>query len=110
MNGATCGGRLTEVTSMDDALDFMTPAHHAVRNCVVRELPRTGGAPLPAKQIAAALHLHVSRVAGLLDDLERHLFFVVRNAAGDVTWAFPVTVARTPHRLRFSTGERVSGA
>jgi hypothetical protein len=52
----------------------------------------------------------VRRVVAVLDDLERHLFFVVRDAAGAVAWAFPVTVARTPHRLRFSTGERVGGA
>ncbi|HEV3058078.1 MAG TPA: hypothetical protein VGY48_07505 [Vicinamibacterales bacterium] len=95
---------------MDDALAFMAPTHHAVRNFVVRELPRGSGAPLPAKQIAATLQLELSRVISVLDDLERHLFFLVRNAAGDVTWAFPVTIAPTPHRLRFSTGERVSGA
>jgi hypothetical protein len=95
---------------MEETLDFMTPAHHAVRSFVVRELPRSGGAPLPPRRIAAALHLSVRRVIGLLDDLERHLFFVVRDTAGDVTWAFPVTVATTPHRLRFSTGERISGA
>ena len=65
---------------------------------------------MPPKRIAAALHLSLSRVVGVLDDLERHLFFVVRDAFGEVTWAFPMTVARTPHRLRFSTGERVSGA
>ena len=95
---------------MADTLDFMTSAHHAVRNYVVRELPRNGGAPLAPGRIAAAAHLSLSRVVGLLDDLERHLFFVVRNSVGAVTWAFPVTIAPTPHRLRFSTGERISGA
>jgi hypothetical protein len=95
---------------MDDVLAFMTPTHHAVRNFVVRDLPRGGGAPLPAKRIAAMLRLELSRVIDVLDQLERHLFFLVRNAAGDVTWAFPVTIAPTPHRLRFSTGERISGA
>jgi len=95
---------------MDDVLAFMTPTHHAVRNFVVRDLPRGGGAPLPAKRIAAMLRLELSRVIDVLDELERHLFFLVRSAAGDVTWAFPVTIAPTPHRLRFSTGERVSGA
>jgi len=95
---------------MDDVLAFMTPTHHAVRNCVVRELPRGSGAPLPAKRIAAMLRLELSRVIAVLDELERHLFFLIRNAAGDVTWAFPVTIAPTPHRLRFSTGERISGA
>jgi hypothetical protein len=95
---------------MDDVLAFMTPTHHAVRNFVVRDLPRGGGAPLPAKRIAAMLRLELSRVIDVLDELERHLFFLVRSAAGDVTWAFPVTIAPTPHRLRFSTGERISGA
>jgi hypothetical protein len=95
---------------MNNQLDFMTPAHHAVRNCVVGQLPRNGGAPLSPMQIAAQLHLTLSRVVSVLDDLERHLFFVVRNTEGAVTWAFPVTVAPTPHRLRFSTGERISGA
>jgi hypothetical protein len=95
---------------MDDVLAFMTPTHHAVRNFVVRDLPRGGGAPLPAKRIAAMLRLELSRVIDVLDELERHLFFLVRNAAGDVTWAFPVTIAPTPHRLQFSTGERISGA
>jgi len=49
-------------------------------------------------------------VKTLLDELERNLFFLVRNGAGDVNWAFPVTSDRTPHRLRFDTGERIFGA
>jgi len=94
---------------MDQLLDFMTPAHHAVRNFAVAELPR-GGKALTPERIAARLGLDLSRVIGVLDDLERHLFFVVRNARGSVSWAFPVTVERTPHRLRFSTGESLFGA
>ena len=27
------------------------------------------------------------------------------NPAGEVSWAFPVTVEETPHQLRFGTGE-----
>ena len=46
----------------------------------------------------------------LLDDLEKHLFFLVRDRGGNVSWAFPVTSDRTPHRLRFSTGERIFAA
>ncbi len=49
-------------------------------------------------------------VVQLLDDLEKHLFFLVRNAAGNVSWAFPVSSDRTPHRLRLSTGERIFAA
>ena len=99
-----------KIGGMDASLAFMTPDHHAVRNLVVRELPRNGGRPLTPVQIATSLRLDSRRVAELLDDLERHLFFVVRNARGEVSWAFPVTSEQTPHRLRFSTGERIFGA
>ena len=95
---------------MKDRLAFMTPHHHAVRNFVVRELPRNHGQPLAPVQIAEALRLHVKQTVSLLEDLERHLFFLVRDAHGDVSWAFPVTSDRTPYQLRFSTGERISGA
>jgi hypothetical protein len=95
---------------MDDPLAFMTPPHHTVRNFVVRELPRNSGRPLSATQIASALGWQPELVAGLLADLEKHLFFLVRNARGAVSWAFPVTCDRTPHRLQFSSGERIFGA
>jgi hypothetical protein len=94
---------------MSDHLAFMTPHHHAVRNFVVQELPRYA-APLSPTQIARSLRLDVKHVADLLEDLEKHLFFLVRDARGDVRWAFPVTSDPTPHRLRFSTGERIFGA
>ena len=95
---------------MDDHLAFMTTAHRTVRNFVVRELPRNGGRLLTPTQIASSLSLDSQSVPGLLDDLESHLLFLVRNVHGDVSWAFPVTSDRTPHRLRFSTGERIFGA
>jgi hypothetical protein len=95
---------------MDNPLAFMTPQHHAVRNLVVRELPRNHGRPLTPAQIAAALALNGKLVISLLEDLEKHLFFLVRDSRGDVNWAFPVTSHRTPHRLRFSTGEQIFGA
>src|SRR5438552_13304046 len=95
---------------MQDLLAFMTRRHHTVRNFVVRELPRNHGKPLSPAQIAKALRLDVESTLSLLDDLERHLFFLVRDARGDVSWAFPVTSHRTPHRLRFSTGEQIFGA
>jgi len=94
---------------MDDPLSFMTPPHHAVRNFVVRELPRQGR-PLGPGQIAQSLGIEVETLRSLLDDLEKHLFFLVRNSEGQVTWAFPVTTCRTPHKLRLSTGERIFGA
>ena len=99
-----------DLPPMDDHLAFMTTAHRTVRNFVVRELPRNGGRPLTPTQIASSLSLDSQSVPGLLDDLESHLLFLVRNVHGDVSWAFPVTSDRTPHRLRFSTGERIFGA
>lgn len=95
---------------MDEDLSFMTPHHHAVRNFVVRELPRNHGRPLAPLEIAKSLQLDIGFTVTLLEDLERHLFFLVRDGRGDVSWAFPVTSDRTPHRLRFSTGERIFGA
>lgn len=95
---------------LQDAFPFLTPQHRAVRNFAVRELPRNHGRPLPPPGIARALGLDLRRVDRLLDDLEKNLFFLVRDRRGEVSWAFPVTSDRTPHRLRFSTGERISGA
>ncbi len=91
------------------ALGFMTPEHHLVRNFVVVELPRTG-APLAPEYISRKLNLPVARVGVILDDLEKHLFFLFRNPQGAVSWAYPVTADQTPHRVTFSTGERTSAA
>src|ERR1035438_2115645 len=95
---------------MDNPLGFMTSRHHAVRNFVVLELPRNHGRPLSPARIAAALQLESVLVNQLLDDLEKHLFILVRDRRGNVSWAFPVSSDRTPHRLRFSTGERIFAA
>jgi hypothetical protein len=90
-------------------LAFMSEDHHRVRYFVVAELPRTGG-PIPPGLIAERLRLSRSQVVTILDDLERNLFFLVRDEQGAVAWAFPVTVEKTPHELTFSTGERLYAA
>lgn len=91
-------------------LAFMTPEHHLVRNFVVRELPRENGRPIGVEWLAAKLGLPLPKVRAIVEELERHLFFLVRNEAGEISWAFPVTTEPTPHRLTFSTGERAYGA
>lgn len=91
-------------------LDFMTQDHHRVRNFAVRELPRNHGKPLSAQAISAHLELPLSSVLTILDELQQHLFFVVQHPAGEVCWAYPVTTEQTPHRLSFSTGERIFAA
>jgi hypothetical protein len=92
------------------ALRFMTDNHHRVRNFLVCELPRNHGKPLRPRDIAQRLNLPVDLISTILDDLQKHLFFLVRNEAGEVSWAFPVTSDRTPHSLSFSTSEQVFAA
>jgi hypothetical protein len=87
----------------------MSRDHHAVRDFVVRELPRQGR-PLSPIQVARATSLAVKNVSALLAELERNLFFLVRDSEGNVNWAFPVTTSATPHHLIFSTGEKIFGA
>ncbi len=99
----------TVLASPSPRLEFMTRAHHLVRDTVVTELPRYR-APLPPALIADKTALTVSDVEPILAELEARLFFLSRNAAGDVSWAYPVTAEPTPHRLQFSTGETIYAA
>ncbi|HEX6505238.1 MAG TPA: hypothetical protein VF011_18490 [Terriglobales bacterium] len=94
---------------MASRLAFMSHDHHAIRDFVVRELPRRDR-PLSPIQIAQATGLTRQTVSAILAELERNLFFLVRNSEGNVTWAFPVTTSRTPHCLTFSSGEKIFGA
>ena len=91
------------------AMGFMTPDHRAVHHFAVRELPKIGK-PISAGLIAANLGLPKGKVVLILDDLEKHMTFLFRNRQGEVTWAYPVTVEKTPHHLTFSTGEQVYAA
>jgi len=90
-------------------LGFMTRAHREVHHFAVCQLPRTGR-PLAPDEIAAALGMPLQKTIRLLDDLEAHMTFLYRNDQGAVTWAYPVTVAPTPHRVTFSSGEQVYAA
>ena len=90
-------------------LNFMTPEHHRVRNFAVTELPRNNGKPLSPQTISARLSLPLTQVIAILEDLRRHLFFLVLNS-GEISWAYPVTSEPTPHRLHFSSGERTYAA
>jgi len=90
-------------------LDFMTKDHHLIRNLVVEEIARMER-PISAGEISKKLDMPPSRVIAILDDLERNLFFLVRDSRGYVSWAFPVTAEKTPHKLTFNTGERPHAA
>jgi hypothetical protein len=87
----------------------MTAEHHRIRNYVVTEIPRVGR-PLSPQSIALRLDIPQHRVVDILADLEAHMTFLFRDEEGAVEWAYPVTAAPTPHRMTFSSGERISAA
>jgi hypothetical protein len=93
----------------DSSLGFMSIDHHRVRNFVVSELPRVGK-PLSPEYIARELDLPNKPLKTILDELEEHMTFLFRDQAGAVTWAYPVTVDVTPHRVAISSGEQVYAA
>ena len=88
---------------------FMTDEVRRVHHAAVRELPYSAR-PLAAARIAEKAGTSVARATEILGDLERRLTFLVRNDRGEVTWAYPVTVDRTPHHVAFKSGERLDAA
>jgi hypothetical protein len=88
---------------------FMSPEHRLVHHFVVRELPHVGG-PIPAEMVARELDIPLERTRTILQDLEDHLTFLVKNSQGQVVWAYPVTVEKTPHAIAFKSGERLYAA
>jgi hypothetical protein len=90
-------------------LSFMTEAHHLIRYLAVKELVYRQK-PIEPEFIAKELNMQLEQVNAILEDLERRLFFLVRNERGAVAWAYPVTVETTPHKLIFSSGERLYAA
>jgi hypothetical protein len=88
---------------------FMSEEHRLVHHYVVRELPRHGR-PIPPDLVARELALTPERAAEILEELEKHLTFVCRDDEGQVVWAYPVTVEKTPHSITFNSGERLNAA
>ncbi len=87
----------------------LSPQTRQIHHFVVRELP-TLAAPMPPDYIAEGLDLPVATVTETLADLEAQKGFLFRNGAGEVVWAYPVTVEPTPHRIRFRSGETLYAA
>jgi hypothetical protein len=80
-----------------------------IHHFVVRELPGNGK-PLSAELISDKLGFPADRVKDTLDCLEKRMAFLFRNGDGDVIWAYPVTVEKTPHKITFDTGEQLYAA
>jgi hypothetical protein len=107
---ATWKQQLAEIPQHSQSrLSFMTEAHHQIRYLVVKEMAITRK-PIEPEFISERLKIPIERVKSILDELETKLFFLVRNEHGAVAWAYPITVETTPHKLEFSSGERLYGA
>ena len=83
--------------------------HRRVHHFVVKKLPILAR-PMPPEYIADCLKLDKARVIRILDELERRLIFLFRPRGRDVVWAYPITAEPTPHKLVFSSGERLWAA
>jgi hypothetical protein len=90
-------------------LSFMTNDHHQIRYFVVKEMVNTQK-PIEPEFISEKLNMPLDLVKAILEELERKLFFLVRNDQGAVSWAFPVTIEATPHIMDFSSGEHLYAA
>jgi len=83
--------------------------HRRVHHFVVKNLPGLAK-PMPPDFIAERLGLSISQIVRILDELERRLIFLFRPGGREVVWAYPVTVEPTPHRVAFSSGEKLWAA
>lgn len=90
-------------------VEFMTADHHRIRNFVVKTMPESAN-PVSLDRISNALDIEIERVSTLVDELEKNKFFLFRNTQGDVSWAYPVTTEKTPHRVYFPTGDKIYAA
>ncbi len=90
-------------------LSFMTDVHHRIRYFVVKEMAYLQK-PVEPGFISEKLNIPLELVRTALEELERKLFFLVRNDQGAVAWAYPVTVQTTPHKIQLNSGERLYGA
>jgi hypothetical protein len=83
--------------------------HHVVHHFVVRELA-DAGKPISPELVADRLDMPADRVKIILDDLEEGMTFLFRNTKGEVVWAYPGTVEKTPHHVSFNTGQELYAA
>ena len=87
----------------------LSEEYRRVHHFVVRELPRKGK-PLSPEFISDEMGSSVAQVKNALDYLEKRMTFLYRNKKGEVVWAYPVTLEKTPHKINFSTGEKLYAA
>ena len=88
---------------------FLSEEYRLIHHYVVRKLPFNSN-PLTPELISDELGFSVDRVINALDYLEKRMTFLYRNKNGEVVWAYPVTVDKTPHRITLNTGEQLYAA
>jgi len=103
--------RLVAKTASDaeDNLNFMSADHHKVRDFVVTQIPQVDE-PISTAAIAENLDMRVEDAKRIIDELERGMTFLYRSRPEGVTWAYPVTVDSTPHRVTFNSGVQTFAA
>ncbi len=90
-------------------LACMSEDHHRIRDFVVKKISQTGKSISP-EHLSREFNIPIAGVTNILEELERELVFLFRNEKGEVTWAYPVTADKTPHKIIFNTGEEVNAA
>jgi hypothetical protein len=95
--------------SFEKAYGKLSEEDRAVHHFTVKELPYAGK-PLSPNVISEKMGIPVAQIKAILDNLEKKMTFLFRNDRGEVTWAYPVTVEKTPHKITFSTGEKLYAA
>ncbi len=91
------------------SLGGLSEEQRRLHHFVVRELPGLAK-PMSPEYIVEGLQIRLECVVEILDELERRLIFLFRPGGRDVVWAYPLTVAKTPHSLSFSSGEQLNAA
>ena len=87
----------------------MSADHHEMRDFVVKHIPEIDG-PISAATIAESLDMRVEDAKRIIDELEKGMTFLYCSRPECVTWAYPVTVDSTPHRVTFDSGEQTFAA
>ena len=98
-----------EKRKLEKVYGSLSEEYRLIHHFVVRELPYNGK-PLSPELISDELGIPVDRIKKALDYLEKRMTFLYRNKDGDILWAYPVTVDKTPHRITFNTGEQLYAA
>ena len=82
----------------------MSADHHEMRDFVVKHIPEVDE-PISTATIAESLDMRVEEPKRIIDELEKGMTFLYRSRTEGVTWAYPVTVDSTPHRVTFDSAD-----